>query len=205
MCATDIITAINNLVVSGAALTTATVAILGLKSWSRELKGKTEFEVGRSLISATYKLRDEMRYARSCYVRGYEFPEDYPKNLNDRTPEIEADAYSYIFSERSNQVAEALQELEIQALEGEAIWGQPIRNKTNAMKQCAMNFYVSIEAFINNERLSGVNFREDPAFRKSIRADVFGGNDDQSELTIYISAAVHALETEIRSHLKRHS
>lgn len=72
------ITAIKDIALSGAAITTATVAILGLKSWSRELKGKAEFEVGRALILATYKLRDELKYARSPCTSGYEFPEDYP-------------------------------------------------------------------------------------------------------------------------------
>ncbi|QPB83540.1 hypothetical protein CWC22_011300 [Pseudoalteromonas rubra] len=125
MSTTEIITAIMNIVLSGAAITTATVAILGLKSWSRELKGKAEFEVGRALILATYKLRDELKYARSPWICGYEFPEDYPRNSDEITAEIEANAHAHIYSKRWKPVAEAIQEFETQALEGEALWGKP--------------------------------------------------------------------------------
>ncbi|MEZ9422049.1 hypothetical protein [Vibrio lentus] len=203
MSTTEIITAIKDIALSGAAITTATVAILGLKSWSRELKGKAEFEVGRALILATYKLRDELKYARSPWISGYEFPEDYPRNSDERTAEIEANAYAHIYSKRWKPVAEAIQEFETQALEGEALWGKPMRDKTNEMKQCARNLQVSIDAFIHNKAEDGESFKNDREFAKSVKSDVWAANDDKNKLTIQISNAVQALEEEIRPHLKR--
>ncbi len=203
MSTTEIITAIKDIALSGAAITTATVAILGLKSWSRELKGKAEFEVGRALILATYKLRDELKYARSPWISGYEFPEDYPRNSSDRTPDIEANAYAHIYAKRWKPVAEAIQGFETQALEGEALWGNPMREKTNEMKQCVRNLQVSIDAFIHNKAADGESFKNDREFGKSIQSDVWAGNDDKNKLTIQITKAVQALEEGIRPHLKR--
>ena len=50
-----------------AAAITAIVAVMGLRSWSRELKGKAEFEAARNLALATYKLRDALRECRSPF------------------------------------------------------------------------------------------------------------------------------------------
>ncbi|MGR5242716.1 hypothetical protein ACPV36_17630 [Photobacterium damselae] len=204
MSTTEIITAIKDVALSGAAITTATVAILGLKSWSRELKGKADFEVGRALILATYKLRDELKYARSPFISSHEFPDDYPQNANNyRTPEIEANAYAHVYSTRWKPVAKAIQEFETQALEGEALWGETIRDKTNEMKECARNLQSSIDAFINNKVENGEIFKNDREFGKSVRSDLYSTHDDKNKLTIQISNAVKALEEEIRPRLKR--
>ncbi|MFT6910353.1 MAG: hypothetical protein ACJAS1_007081 [Oleiphilaceae bacterium] len=199
----EVTTIIKDIALSLAAITTATVAILGLKSWSRELKGKAEFEVGRALILTTYKLRDELKYTRSPWLAGHEFPDDYPISSKDRTPEIEANAYAYVYANRWKPVAEAIQSFETQALEGEALWGKPMREKTNEMKQCARNLQVSIDAFIHNKSEGGESFRSDREFGKSIQSDVWAGNDKENKLTIQITNAVEALEEEIRPHLKR--
>lgn len=54
-----------NVLLGNAAAATATVAVIGIKNWSREIKGKAEFEIVRNLIRATYKLRDELQICRS--------------------------------------------------------------------------------------------------------------------------------------------
>ncbi|WP_131825658.1 hypothetical protein [Salinivibrio kushneri] len=200
---TEFVNVFKDIALSVAAVTTATVAILGLKSWSKELKGKAEFEVGRALILSTYKLRDELKYARSPWMSGYEFPEDYQLNFINRTPEIEANAYAHVYRNRWRPVAKAVQEFEAQALEGEALWGKSIRDKTNEMKQCARNLQVSIGLFIDDKADGGESFRNDPAFGKSIKSDIWATHDDENQLTIKISNAVQALEDEIRPHLKR--
>lgn len=126
-----------------------------------------------------------------------------PRNSSERTPEIEANAYAHIYSKRWKPVAEAIQEFETQALEGEALWGKPMRDKTNEMKQCARNLQVSIDAFIHNKAEDGESFRNDREFGTSVQSDIWAANDDKNKLTIQISDAVQALEEEIRPHLKR--
>jgi hypothetical protein len=50
MAYTEIITAIKDVLLGGAAVATASVAVIGLKNWSRELRGKADFDVARGLI-----------------------------------------------------------------------------------------------------------------------------------------------------------
>jgi len=62
--AAETITAVKDIAFATIVITTATVAIFGLKSWSRELRDKAEFEVGTALLFATHKLRYESKFAR---------------------------------------------------------------------------------------------------------------------------------------------
>ncbi|OIN27962.1 hypothetical protein [Vibrio barjaei] len=193
---------VKDIAVASAAVTTSAIAIMGLKSWKRELKGKTEFEVARALILSTYKLRDELKYARSPWVSGHEFPDDYPQNPSIRTPQIEAEAYAFVYGNRWKPVSVALQEFEAQALEGEALWGVSNKTKTQELRQCVRNLQVSIEAFINDKATGGENFRADRVFGQSVKADVWGTEND-NVLTDKINASIAAIEKEIRPHLQR--
>ena len=67
----EVITAIKDVLLGLAAATTAVVAVIGLKNWSRELKGKAEFEIARNMIRATYKLRNELQICRSPFYSAH--------------------------------------------------------------------------------------------------------------------------------------
>lgn len=71
----EIIAAIKDILLAATAVTTATAAVVGLKSWRRELEGRTEFDTAKGLIRATYKLRDELSLYRSPLISVNEFPE----------------------------------------------------------------------------------------------------------------------------------
>ncbi|ORT52207.1 hypothetical protein ST37_02415 [Vibrio sp. qd031] len=199
----EIIQVIKDIALAGAAITTAIVAYQGLKSWRRELEGKAEFEIARALVLATYKLRDSLKLVRSPWIHGHEFPDDYPLNMSERTPDIEAKAFAHIYTNRWKPVVEALQNFDVQSLEGEALWGSASRDKTNEMRQCARNLQVSIEAFIHNKAENNEDFKSNKEFKKSIEADVWGTESEDNKLTQQINAAVENLEKELRPYLKR--
>ncbi|MCD8523186.1 MAG: hypothetical protein LRY66_07365 [Saccharospirillaceae bacterium] len=201
MTSLEIISVTKDIILIFAAIATAHVAINGLQSWSRELKGKADFEVARNLIRSAYKLRDELRYCRSPWVTMDEFPEDY--DSNNKTPEIEAKAYAFIYSNRWKPVATALQNFETQALEAEALWGSEFKPKTDELRQCARNLQVALEADISNKASGGENFRCDPEFGKTIKSEIWATHDDKNDLTLKISHAINEIEKNIRPHFRR--
>lgn len=73
----EIIAAIKDVLVGLAAAITAGVAIVGITSWQRELRGKAEFRVARTLMRATYGLRDAVQDCRAPFISGAEFPSGY--------------------------------------------------------------------------------------------------------------------------------
>ncbi len=195
----EILTATKDILLIFAAIITANVAVKGLQSWSRELKGKANFEVARNLIRSTYRLRDELSYCRSPWIPFNEFPEGYdPTSL---PASEEAKAYSYIYKNRWKPVATALQEFETQSLEAEALWGPEFKSKTDEMRQCVRNLEVSIDDLISNYANNREDFQSDSEFGETVKSKVQETKKQENPLTLKISDAVQEIENEIRPHI----
>lgn len=97
-CTPEFVALIKDGVLAIAGAVTACVAILGLRSWQRELHGKANFDAARCLARSTYKLRNEIQAARNPLILGGEFPEGYRDDLGltKRDPRVEADSYAHV-------------------------------------------------------------------------------------------------------------
>ena len=204
MTALELITAIKDVLLGIAGATTATVAVIGLKNWSRELKGKAEFEVARNLIRATYKLRDELQNCRSPFISAHEFPEGYEGELGKSSPQAAAQAWSHVYKNRWTPVWSDIQEFDSHTLEAEALWGNEIRTRTDRLRQCVRELNVAIDAVISDKANGGEDFKADREFGKNIRSTVSASRNDQNnELSKKILSAIGAIEEHIRPHLRR--
>ena len=199
----EIITASKDVLLGGAAVTMAIVAVRGLQSWSRELRGKTEFEIAMGLIKATYKLRDELAICRSPFIRAQEFPESYSGSLGGHSPEKDTEAYAYVYKNRWEPVWEAIQTFDTHTLEAEALWGNEIRERADQLRQCVRDLNASIQAFLDDKASGGQHFEADRDFGKKIRMQVSAMKENKSELTKQITDSVGNIEDFIRPHLKR--
>ena len=200
----EIITAVKDVLLAIAGATTATVAVIGLNNWNRELRGKATFEVARGLAKATYKLRDEINGCRSPLVRGTEFPDDYNLASSRNTAELEAQAYAHMYSKRWAPVWSALQEFDTHTLEAEALWGSVIRTKTDEPRKIVQELTSAIEAVVANAASGGEDFSTNREFGRKMRSTVAATpGDTKNELTGRLEAAVRGIEDELRPHLKR--
>ncbi len=194
----EIITAIKDILLGAAAATTAIVAVVGLKNWSRELRGKTEFEVARNLMKATYRVRDKLQYSRAPFVAAGEFPSDYPCP-QAATAEQKAQALNYVYRNRWEPVREALQELETHVLEAEALWGGDIRAKTDELRQYARELQVAMESIVDDKAQRGEDFKTDKDFGKKMKSTAHASRGDETnELNMKIKQAVNAIEDQVR-------
>ena len=200
----EIVTAIKDVVLATAGIVTAVVAVLGLKTWSRQLRGTADFEVARKLAKATYKLRDEIQIYRSPLIRSSEFPDGQRDDRSTDRTETYAKAYGHVFSARWKPVYAALQEFDTQTLEAEALWGTSIRTKTDELRRLLRVLWAATEAYIDNERSGGEHFKSDREFGVKIRLEVFASPQAQdNELSKKFQTAVLAIEVELKPHLKR--
>lgn len=193
---------LRDVVVSGAAIITASVACIGLSSWKRQLAGKAEFEASLGLAKAAYKLRDEIQGCRSPIVSGSEFPEGYSSIRAE--PQQVTEAWMYVYSNRWRLLQGALREFDAACLEAEALWGEGIRDKSTVLVRCIGKLYGAIDAFINDKKSEGENFRHDREFGKGVMSLLHSsGLDAQDPLTQDIIAAVQGIDDFVRPHLSR--
>ncbi|WP_043319744.1 hypothetical protein [Microbulbifer sp. HZ11] len=201
MSTVEVVTLIKDIILAVAAATTAFIAYRGVARWQEELKGKASFETARSLIRATYKLRDEIDYCRSPFIPASEFPENYSP-LGDRDPKIEGDAYLHIYRNRWQPVSDAVQEFEASILEAEALWGSELKEKSEMLRTCVRDLKSAIQTVIEDKYSGGEEFK-DIEFRKETMAKVSGRKSGDNLLSNNIAAAIEELELRVRPHLGR--
>lgn len=132
MDALAVITAIKDVVLTVAGVTTTTVAVKGLNSWRQEHRGKVEYEAARALIRAAYKVRDAYESATQSIVS---------KQLADNNPYGDPQSplqQQTIVDARWNEVANAQLEFDAHALEAEALWGTYVVNLADALRALSL-------------------------------------------------------------------
>jgi hypothetical protein len=198
------IAAVKDVLLGGAAVTTAVVAVTGLKKWRQELEGKSQFDAARGLVKSTYKLRDQLQVCRSPFYSAHEFPTDYKGGHGTNSAEEEARAWAHVYKNRWDSVWDAIQEFDSQTLEAEALWGASIRTKTEALRQCVREVNAAIDAVISDKVVGGENFKADKEFAKAMRSIVAASRDDEkNEMNQKMAKAISSIEDEVRPHLRQ--
>jgi len=179
---------IKDVILGIAAAITTWVAVRGLNKWHSEMAGRHQYDSARSLVRATYKLRDDIHACRSPFFRSHEFGGDDG-----------VEGWQKAYQDRLAPVFKSLEEFETATLEAESLWGSAIRAKSAAMRACVSKLYAAIEADLDDKRVNGENFKADRDFGKQIRATVSAGRDDASNpLNKEIAKAVKEIEDELR-------
>jgi hypothetical protein len=201
---TELITTSKDIVLALAAIITAVVAVKGLSTWNRQLRGTAGFDVARSLAKCSYKVRDKLQVCRSPLLSAHEFPAEYHDAGLKKSAEQEAKGYAFVYSNRWSPVWEAIQELDASTLEAEALWGPSIRETTDQLRKVVREVNVAIDAFIANAVSNGENFSTDQESGKKMRATVSAlPTDSANAINVALAAAIQAIDDQLRPHLQR--
>lgn len=155
-----------DIIVSGAALVTAWVAVPGLHRWKRELLGKENLEAARNLLRATYKIREAVGSCRDPYLEDKEFPEDY--DGREENPMEDALAYAYVYRNRWRRVRRARQEFNAAALEAEVLWGCDVRAKAKELRVCLQKLFWGFQQYVLNVKSDNRKFERDKKLAEKV-------------------------------------
>jgi len=200
----ECVSALSDLALAVAALITAGTAVLGLRSWRREVHGRARFEAARGLARATYALRNELERVRSPFISATEFPEGYFSRASTATADENAKAYSHLFARRWEPLWQALKDFDAQTLEAEVFWGQQARTASDSLIRAVTQLQAATESFIANEQAGNMDFETDRDFGMRVRQDLFASRGNaENELSKHIAKAVAAIEALLTTHLMR--
>jgi hypothetical protein len=200
----ELIAVIKDIVLALAAIVTATVAIKGLTTWDRQLRGTAGFEAARAVAKSAYKVRDTLQDCRSPFLSSHEFPPEYYESRSNRAPEQEAKGYAFLYTNRWSPVWQAMQEFDANVLEAEALWGQSIRTATDPLRKVVRELNIAIDAIIANAASGGEDFSSDRDFEKKIRSMVSAvRTDSKNEVNIQLATAVQLIDDQLLPHLQR--
>ena len=128
MTCAEIVTLLKDLVLSGAAITGAAVAVKGLGTWQRQLKGQSEYELSRRILVSVFKYRDAINGVRHPAMWAYEMPSP-PEEEAARMSREQIRFYgtSKAYQARWDKVQTERTSLYADLLEAEAIWGAELK------------------------------------------------------------------------------
>ena len=202
--ALEIIAAAKDVVLALAAIATVIVAFKGLNTWRRQLHGAAHFEAARGLAKAAYKVREKLQASRSPLLSAHEFPPEHHDSAARRSPEQEAKGYAYVYSNRWAPVGEAMQEFDASVLEADVLWGKPVRDTSDRLRQVVREVNVAVDALIANAASRGEDFSSDKEFGKRMRSTVSAlPTDSKNEINGKLAASTQTLDELIRPHLQR--
>ena len=113
---------IKDVLVSIAAMIASIVAIYGLSTWKRQLRGETEYELARRILRLCYKYRDAVKRVRDPWMMGSELvlPQNIDtQNMTERQQRASARRNAY--ANRWNRVTAVRADLYPEMLEAEVL------------------------------------------------------------------------------------
>ena len=103
--------ALHDVAIAAAALVGAAVAVSGLNTWKRQLKGTAEFEAARRLMKGALRVRSKLQAVRSPF---------HPVEQGEHGA---FEGMKKAFEQRIQAVSEAWVELDTDLLDAEGLWG----------------------------------------------------------------------------------
>ncbi len=118
------------------------VIIWGLRTWWREFKGKTEYDLARRILTTAYKMRSAIQRVRTPFISVSEYESATKPEKSPGIVKNEGIAREY--RARWDPVYHELVQLDEAAGEAEALWGPKINDAIKPLKECSKELLLNI-------------------------------------------------------------
>lgn len=149
MCIAELITATKDTVLTLGAIVAMYVAIRGLNTWNRQLKGGIEYDLTRRLLRCTYRLREAIKLVRNPMM----FNNELPNPPDDEAQKMSSQQLRYFglstaYQGRWNKVSSARDDLQTELLEAEVIWGKSIYEQFEPLFTLQRELFTDIHSYL---------------------------------------------------------
>lgn len=189
-----------------AALVVAVAAWWGLRTWRRQLRGQTEYDLARRTLAATYKVRDQIAWVRNPGITGGEISTALKSGVLGDTGDAEptaAQKQEAVYQNRWLALAEASSALQLELLEGEVHWPKRIRELFPPLHACVSELFYAVNDHLRIER-GGERPGEDNERLDRLRRVLYiqSAKPEEDEFAFKILKVVKSIEEFLRPKLK---
>jgi len=145
----EIIATFKDVVISAAAIIGAIVAVKGLGTWQRQLKGQSEYELSRRILVTLFKYRDSINGVRNPMMWTYEMPlpsEEEAKKMSQE--QVRFYGTSKAYQNRWDKVKIEKTSLYADLLESEAIWGLELKELFKPIFKLEHELFIKVRHYI---------------------------------------------------------
>lgn len=163
------------------------VAVFGLSTWKKQLRGTADYELSKRLMLQVYQLRDALQAARNPILSKYEGDKD------DKEDEWQITAYR----KRWDVVRNILSEFYLTSLEAEVVWDENTKAPKKSLLDLVHELNFALEMFITYKRDNA--FADD--FHNDYEKTIYNrGNDSY---TTALNKAVKQYEKILKSYFRK--
>lgn len=186
------------------AIVGTTVAMRGLNTWNRQLKGKTEYELARRLLRATYNLREDLNFVRHPVILSFEKYEPPEDESQVSTPERE---HRYkllkVYEKRWELASASRLELKAELIEAEVIWDAQIVARFQELLKLYTQLFMETREYLTDLNPDAGYSRDKEQKAKTFQTfhpDLGGVRKD--DISDKMEASISEIETALKPHLK---
>lgn len=133
------------------------VAILGLRTWRKQIAGKAEYELATRLLRAIYTVRDRVNSLRAPFISAGEMYTAAKTKTEDgdelsQLPEQHDKLAELAYQVRWEHVQEAISDLAVQELEAEVLWENRVKSKLKPFYDCLTELRNALEDYLSTRR-----------------------------------------------------
>jgi len=200
----EVITIASNLIVAVAALGGMVVAYFGLCTWNAQLKGTTKYKIAKDVLTKTFKLRGQINNARCPLITSAEMShfqsEDSKLKIRGNPFLAEDDLITFnAIRERLQKVAEVKQELEINKLEADAVFGEEETKEIKTLIE-KVHEMIRIFNFMWEMKVKGIEI--DRETHMKYWHVLFGVLDEKDSFGREVEDLVNKIKERFRKYLK---
>lgn len=190
-----------DVVTLGVAVVGVCVACKGLKTWQRQLKGSSQFDVAKRLMLKVYLIRQEIESCRSP-IRYVTFIEYDDEGNAIPASQQQYEAIKKDMWDSFSGVGKAFNEIELLLVESDIVLDKKIRELFKPIKKICFKLRVSIREYLNllepkkiQQRAAELTAKRSEELEKIIYAE------DGDEIQTQVDSAVAEIEEFIRPYI----
>ncbi|MDD4695795.1 MAG: hypothetical protein PHW42_05135 [Patescibacteria group bacterium] len=172
------------------------IAYSGLKTWKNQLRGTTKYKIAKDILINTFKLRDEIDYARSPLMTSAEM-----QNASTKKLESVDDLNFRAHRKRLMKLNDAKSKLEVVKLEADAVFG---KKETTDIKELIVKVYDINSSFNSFYEIKGIEDITE-AEQKIIQEDryiLYGTGSEKDKFNNETKKLIDNIELKFRQYLK---
>jgi hypothetical protein len=198
-------TIVQNVFLVIASAAAALIAYLGLTTWRKELKGKSEYAKAKEVLKAVYKVRRAFNHVRNPIIYQYEYPERMRDSSGHLEKKYDYEGTAHVYENRWKFLAEAFEALEEENLDAQVEWGPGFQEVIVPLRRCKVELQIAISNFLEgkkNPHERRERAREDQEDERSVLYHL-GENSRHDKFTPQINAAIEEFEKKLRPYIKK--
>lgn len=194
-------------ITSLASIVGVTVAVLGLKTWRRQLLGHAEYDLARRYLRAVLKVRDTIRLVRSPFMSSGEISAALKDaGIEDDFEKVKQSTYSRLtYAARWNRLNEARSDLRVEALEAEVLWGSRAQELLKPLDQAIGELYAALHRYLDGlDKPYDHSHSPDEDRWEKVHSVIYEVSNDPGEdkFTAKVGAAVKSIENFVSPRLR---